>query len=73
MGSMEAAQAFQDMEGLWKALDFSWDMSFRVNIIITFVGCTYDYPRYNSNFICRLIHALKSKKSKKQVAYEQVF
>ncbi|WP_372995446.1 hypothetical protein [Lutispora sp.] len=46
MGSMDGAQAFQGMEALWEALDFSYDMSFRVIKINTHVNCTYAY--YNS-------------------------
>jgi len=43
MGSTDGAQAFQGMEALWEALDFSLDMSFRVTKINTFANCTYAY------------------------------
>jgi len=43
MGSMDAAQAAQGRMPLWAALDFSWDMSYRVTKINFFVNCTYAY------------------------------
>jgi len=33
----------QGMDAFWKALDFSWDMSYRVTKINSFVNCTYAY------------------------------
>jgi len=50
MSSTDADQAFQGMEALWEALDFSWDMSFRVTKINTHVNYTYAYSLVMSVF-----------------------
>jgi len=47
MGSTDAAQAVQGRKPIWTAIDFSWDMSYRVTKINSFVNCTYAYSHFN--------------------------